>query len=311
MKDTNKKLNFGYSVAGLPTYIEELDNTFQSELLGKIRTLDYVTVHANIAGAGKNIYVATNDILFQAGGSCSENFSGSTSVDDVLLSVCPLTYAEQFCEDQLWDKYLSNYQRKGTDGVVDTLTFEEYWMDSKLKKIAVELDKIYFQGNTSTGTGNLALCDGVIAKLTPVSTEVTGLTFNVTNVIVDVQSMVAAISANLQDEELTLFVDPKIFGNLQLALFNGKYFDPNTFGAEQTYKLPFKPNVTVVSTIGLSGSMNAILGPAEHLHWGADLAPSDKSIRSGYDIKTDKIILRMKTKIGAQVTFGDYFVTNF
>lgn len=311
MKETNKKLNFGYSVAGLPTYIEELDPNFQSEILGRIRTLDYVTVHGNIAGAGKNIYVATNDIKFQSGSNCTENFSGSTSVDDVLLSVCPLTYAEQFCEDQLWDKYLSNYQRKGTDGVVDTLTFEEYWMSSKLAKIATELDKIYFQGDTVSGTGNLALCDGVIVKLSGDSTTVTGLTFSVANVIADVQAMVAAIPANLQDEELSLFVDPKIFGNLQLALFNGKYFDPNTFGASQVYRLPFKPNVTVVSTIGLSGSMDAILGPAEHLHWGTDLAPADKSIRSGYDIKTDKIILRMKTRIGAQVTFPEYFVTNF
>lgn len=313
-----KKLNFAYEVSNLPTYIQELDDKFVPEILGSIRTLDHVTLHSDVKGSGKEIYLGTSEIVFGDASTCNSTFLGTSSYDKVTLNVCYLSSAEQLCQNALWDKYVSNYEKKGVGGIADEITFADYWFNEKINKIAVELDKIYWQGDTVSGVGNLSLCDGVIVKLqdqvgvtgsSPIS--VTGSAFSAGSVISDIQNLIAQMPANLQDTEQVLFVDPAIFGNLQLALFNGKYFDANTFGATQEYRLPFKPNVVVVSTIGLSGTNKAILGVPSYLHYGTDINPSDASLRSAYDIHTNTNIIRYQTKIGAAVTFPESFVISF
>jgi hypothetical protein len=314
-----KKLNFAYAVSNLPTYIQELDNRFIPEILGVIRTLDYVTIHSDVKGAGKELYLGTSTINFQDASVCTATFSGTTTYDKVTLNVCYISSAEKLCQNTLWDKYVSEYARKGQGGLDDSITFADYWFDEKVRKIAVELDKIFWQGDVVSGTGNLRVCDGVLARFedvigvtgsSPIATTFSGASFSAANVITTLQGFVANIPANLQDEALTMFVDPAIFGNLQLALFNGKYFDPNTFGAEQTYVLPFKPNVRVVSTIGLSGTNVVVLGVASYLHWGTDISPLDASLRAAYDIHSNSHIVRYQTKVGAAITFPNTFVVN-
>lgn len=308
------KLKFSYVVSALSPYVDQLNTDFLEKVVGKVRTLDYVTIVPDVKYQ-KQVNLPNSTITFTSADSCGFDPSGSTTYDKVVIGVCDVKYEDQLCNNTLENYWIGKFMKKGS--VQDEIPFEQYWMNEKMNKIAVELDKIFWQGDVTGQTGNLALCDGIIEKLKYASPSrvsvpsASGLTSSST-VIADLQTLVSNIPDAIIDEDLTLFVDPAIFTALQSALFAGKYFNPQTFNVDGgTYVLPFKPNVTVVSTAGLAGTDKAILGKSEYIMWGTDLAPSDEPLKSEYNFRLDAVLVRYRVKIGAQIAYSDLFVTNF
>ena len=128
--------------------------------------------------------------------------------------------------------------------------------------------------------------------------------------------MIAASSADVADrEDLTFFMSVTLFRNYLtgLRLANNFYFDPSSVtnrGGLYEMQYPFQPNIKVVGTVGLQGSNRVTLGPAKQIVVGTDLLSDFTEFQLWYDINTDTLRHRIATKLGVNIAYPEFWVSN-
>lgn len=128
--------------------------------------------------------------------------------------------------------------------------------------------------------------------------------------------MIANLSSDVVDrEDLTFFMSVQGFRNYVTALRNANnyYFDPTSIenrGGILEMAYPFTPGVKVVGTVGLNGSNRVVLGPAKHIVAGTDLMSDFSEFQLWYDINSDQLKHRISTKLGVNISYPEFFVSN-
>jgi hypothetical protein len=69
-------------------------------------------------------------------------------------------------------------------------------------------------------------------------------------------------------------------------------------------------NIKVVGTVGLNGSDRVVFGPAKQIVAGTDLMSDFSSFQLWYDINTYTLKQRVSTKLGVNIAFPEYWVSN-
>jgi hypothetical protein len=69
-------------------------------------------------------------------------------------------------------------------------------------------------------------------------------------------------------------------------------------------------NVTVGGTSGLNGSNRMVMGPAKHIVVGTDLLSDFSQFQLWYDINGDQLKHRVVTKLGVNVAYPEFWVSN-
>ena len=93
---------------------------------------------------------------------------------------------------------------------------------------------------------------------------------------------------------------------------NSYYFDPMSIenrGGVLDVMHPYS-NVRVVGTVGLSGSERVVLGPATQIVVGTDLLSDIDNFQMWYDINSDKLKHRIATKLGVNIAYPEFWVSN-
>ena len=128
--------------------------------------------------------------------------------------------------------------------------------------------------------------------------------------------MLAALSSDVADrEDLTFFMSVQGFRTYVTALrtANNFYFDPASVdnrGGILEMAYPFSPGVKVVGTTGLNGSARVVLGPAKQIVAGTDLMSDFSEFQLWYDINTDQLRHRIATKLGVNIAYPEFWVSN-
>jgi len=123
---------------------------------------DNFRVLPNVKSSTKLANMVFNDPLLQAE-SCA--FSAPTdTLDAKEISVCGLSAMLQLCQFELESSFLSSQMAQGSNGNFEVSSFMNYYWDTAAKQIQEEIAQLRWQGDT-TGTGLLALCDGLEKKL--------------------------------------------------------------------------------------------------------------------------------------------------
>ena len=129
-------------------------------------------------------------------------------------------------------------------------------------------------------------------------------------------SLIATSSADVADrEDLTFFMSVTNFRNYVAGLrgANNFYFDPSSItnrGGLYEMAYPFQPNIKVVGTVGLQGSNRVVLGPAKQIVVGTDLLSDFSEFQLWYDINTDTLRHRISTKLGVNIAYPEFWVSN-
>jgi hypothetical protein len=69
-------------------------------------------------------------------------------------------------------------------------------------------------------------------------------------------------------------------------------------------------NIKVVGTAGLNSSNRIVLGPAKQIVVGTDLMSDFSEFQLWYDINTDSLRHRIATKLGVNVAYPEFWVSN-
>ena len=149
---------FDYDVADLAPYIDQQRQDLITRSVTEAKTLGYIAIQDGIKGS-EAIKLLDDSIIYQEGG-CSMEPDGDTIFSDRNISVETLGYMKRFCQKDLAGFWTQLALRPGAMAEDQTLPFEAQLTNYLLSLHALELDKLIWKGNKSTGSGNLAWMNG-------------------------------------------------------------------------------------------------------------------------------------------------------
>ena len=309
------------NLANLTKYTDQLSGILLKESVLVGTTFDYISIQTGIKYAD-SINILTNTLTAAAGGCGTISPTGSTTLSQRDISVCPIKVEESVCVDEFEQYWIGQLAKEGSYNEFAPEAFNQLYLSNKVEKIGQLVEDLFWRGsvNSTYGGGNLALCNGMLEILentAATSSVVTGVTYsgalNATTALDAVDSMIALIPNDvLESNDLTMFMSHANFRTLMKALRTANYFVAYD-GQQHTFVLEnyTNTNVRVVATRGLLGRNEIVLTPSSNLYFGTDSfgeARNGDGFQFWYDIRDNITYFRAKLKVGAQVAFPQYVV---
>lgn len=302
------KSNFDYNVAGLQPYVDEQREDLIHRSVTEAQTLSYIAIQQGIKGS-EELKLLNDSIVYQSG-DCSMSPSGDTIFTDRAISVETIGYLKRFCQKDLAGFWTQLALRPGAMAEDKTLPFEQILINYLLELHAFELEKLIWQGNKSTGSGNLAFMNGFNQFLTVangcVDLNTSGTSsIDATNAFdIFYEAFTNTPSNVAEGQDFICFTGRENFNFLlknlvDLNLYN---YNPTQIATLSELLLP-GTNMRVVKVNGLNGTTKIYTGRASHFFFGTDLSSDFESYDLWYSFDDDVIYLRSKFRAGVQVPF--------
>ena len=299
--------------------LADFNNETAGELIVKAimegSTIEYATVKEGVKYKEPiNLFEVDLDIV--DGRGCVTSTAGTASMTQRDIEVCQLSSHDGLCLRDLDTKYLGVMQPGGSYN--ESFTLVQEYADQIVKGFQKYNDQFIWTANTASGACsnglNQILSSATAGVVIPAS--ITGSAPTSSTIGDDIDVMLENLSADVQDrEDLTVFMSISNFRKYVVWLRNENnyHFDLNSVENRtnlMAMKHPFTPNVTIVGTIGLQGSNRMVMGPAKHIVVGVDLLSDVSSFQLWYDINDDKLKHRVVTKLGVNVAYPEFWVSN-
>ncbi len=292
--------------------LSAFNNEVAGELLPKIvyggSTMEYVTVKEGVKHQ-EPINLMEVDLQVQYG-TCVSTPSGSLTYSQRNITVCPRTSFDGICLKDM-DKYYLGIADLEPGSYNTTFKTAQVYSDLLVNQFQKSNDSFLWNGDagcTDGGTGLIATISGSTAGVVVAGTA------DVT--LANMDTMLAALSPDVADrEDITFFMSVTNFRTYVAALrtANNFYFDPASIsnrGGILEMAYPFAPGVKVVGTSGLNGSGRIVVGPAKQIVAGTDLMSDFSEFQLWYDINSDQLRHRIATKLGVNIAYPEFWVSN-
>lgn len=246
------------------------------------------------------------DLVVQSG-DCVSTPSGSFDATQRNITVTQRTSYDGLCLDNLNPKYLG-ISALDAGSYNETFKLASVYTEQIVNQMKKSDDS--FLWNVTNGLG--VLTSGSTAGVV-VPAAATGSVSSAT-IIGITDALIENLSDDVADRgDLTIWMSVSNFRKFITALrgLNNYYFDPagieNRTGILQI-GYPFQ-NVKVVGTAGITGDRIALM-PDAYAVVGTDLMSDVDNFQLWYDINADQLKHRLKSKLGVQVAFPEYIVSN-
>ena len=241
-------------------------------------------------------------------GSCVSTPSGSFNATQRNITVTDRISYDGLCLDDLNSKYLG-ISALDAGSYNETFALAETYSDLIVNQMKKKDDA--FLWNTTDGLG-LLTSGSTAGVVTP------GGNAALPPAIADMLDIIDHLIVNIPDDvadrdDLTVWMSVSNFRKYVTALrqANNFYFDPAGV-SERTGLLqmqyPFQ-NVKVIGTSGISGDRICLM-PDQYAVVGTDLMSDVTNFSLWYDINADQLKHRLKSKLGVQVAYPEYIVSN-
>jgi hypothetical protein len=302
--------------------LADFNNQIAGELIIKMvyagSTMEYITIQEGVKFQEPiNLFEVS---LYMQNGTCVSSASGSATFSQRTIEVCPRTSFDALCLKDLDKKYLG-ISALAPGSYNETFALATQYSELIVNQFQKANDQFLWRqvsGSASTFGGTCAVngLNNIITGSTSGVVTIASSSLASANILATMDSMIATSSADVADrEDLTFFMSVTNFRNYLtgLRLANNFYFDPASVtnrGGLYEMKYPFQPNVTVVGTVGLQGSNRVVFGPAKQIVAGTDLMSDFTEFQLWYDINTDTLRHRVSTKLGVNIAYPEFWVSN-
>jgi hypothetical protein len=311
--------------SALTQYVDQLSMDLVREMVLQGRTQQYISVQAGVKYADA-LNIMTSLPVVQPAGCGLVSATGSVTLAQATLQVCPLMIEEQICLngnnslEQYWTgmfmKQGSYYDELGPD------QFAKQYIADKIDKIQGVIDDLIWVGNSNGASysvdPNMLQCNGFLSLIdNSYSTQVVTVTastaglWTATNSIAVVDAMSDALPQDLWDQDdLTLFVSYADFRTYVRNLRNSNYYHFTALESNDIGYSIMHPgtNIRILATRGLKGSSRAVLTPAKNLFFGTDMQNDYESFRIWKSEDFNSIFFRALWKQGVQIAYPQYVV---
>ncbi len=299
--------------------LSDFNNEIAGELIAKMvyggSTMEYVTIKEGVKFE-EPINLMEVDLQLQ-GGTCVSTPAGSLDFSQRNIKVCPRTSFDGICLKDMDRTYLgiAALERGSYNETFALATNYSELLVNQMQKSNDQFLWTAASGSTPSFCdvdGLKILISGSTAGVvTPAGqTALTGST-----ALAQLDTLIEAIPSDVADrDDLTMFMSVTNFRKFVSGIrsSNSYYFDPNSISnrggiLEMVY--PFQ-NVKVVGTVGLQGSERIVVGPTKQIVAGTDLMSDFSEFQLWYDINTDQLKHRISTKLGVQIAYPEFWVSN-
>ena len=246
------------------------------------------------------------DLQVQSG-DCVSTPSGSFDATQRTIQVTQRTSYDGLCLDNLNSKYLgiSSLDRGSYN---ETFKLASVYTEQIVNQMKRSDDAFLWNSTNGLGLLTSGSTTGVVVPDAATGSVSSGTILGITDALIE----------NLSDEvadrdDLTIWMSVANFRKFITALrgINNYYFDPgsisNRTGILQI-AYPFQ-NVKVVGTSGISTD-RIVLMPDAYAVVGTDLLSDVDNFSLWFDINADQLKHRLKSKLGVQVAFPEFIVSN-
>jgi len=309
-------------MALVTTALADFNNQLAGELVLKMvyggSTVEYVTVQEGVKFQEPiNLFDVS---ITMNNSTCVSSAAGSATFSQRNIEVCPRTSFDALCLKDLDKKYLG-ISSIGKGSYNETWALADAYSQLLVNQFQKANDLFLWQqvsGSASTfgGTCNVSGLNRIITGSTSGVVASTVTSVAPANILNTMDAMIQSSSADVANrEDLTFFMSVSNFRSYITALrsANNFYFDPGAVtNRPNLYEMayPFSPNVKVVGTTGLQGSNRVVFGPSKQIVVGTDLLSDFSEFQLWYDINTDTLRHRIATKLGVNIAYPEFWVSN-
>ena len=302
------------NVSALADFNNEVAGLLLPKMIYAGNTAEYVTVKEGIKYK-EPLNLFEVDLQVQDGFGCVTNPSGSATFSQRDLEVCQRTSYDGLCLKDMDKKYL------GISALEPGSYNETFAMANTYAELLVnQFQKSNDQFIWAAQSGSNACVSGLKTIISGSTTGVVvpdGFTgsFDASTALDRMDAAIADLSSDVADrDDLTFFMSVSNFRKYVTAIRNENsfYFDPESItnrGNTLDMMYPFQ-NIRVVGTVGLQGSDRIVLGPAKHIVIGTDLTSDLDEFQMWYDINSDQLKHRINTKLGVNIAYPEFWVSN-
>jgi hypothetical protein len=307
-------------MAGLDvSALANFNNEIAGELIVKTvyggSTMEYITIQEGVKHQ-EPINLFEVDLVLQ-NGTCVSTPSGSATFTQRNITVCPRTSFDGICLKDLDKKYLGISSLE-PGSYNETWALAGAYSDLLVNQFQKSNDSFLWtsvSGSSPAGCSTDGLKLIISGSTAGVVTPAAQTPLTSSTALAQMDSLIEEIPADVADrDDLTMFMSVTNFRKYVSGLrqSNSYYFDPNSISnrggiLEMVY--PFQ-NVKVVGTTGLQGSERIVVGPAKQIVAGTDLMSDFSEFQLWYDINSDQLKHRISTKLGVNVAYPEFWVSN-
>jgi len=306
-------------LSGLTNYVKENELQLTSAAIFSAKTASLIEAQGNVQvgiKSAETINVMTTDAVFQAGGTCGFSSSGTTTITQRSLTVGKIKIQESICPKTFEAKYTQKALREGSS--YDYMAYAAEYSAQKVERIGAALETAIWQGDTASGTANLARFDGLIKIIDglgfggagdPIDGNAADLTtLTSANVIAAVDAIFVALPAALLDKtDVVIFAGNDTFREYVLALRAANLFHYPVDAANMELVIP-GTNVKLIGVNGLNGTDKMFGLSMANLYLGTDLLNEQDRFELFYAKEADEMRFVVEFKMGVQVAFPDEVV---
>jgi hypothetical protein len=306
-----------FSLGSLTPYVEENEQLLVvSSILGP-KTAGLIQSGGTIMPGVKSaetINIMDTDAIFQAGGSCGFTTSGTTTITQRQVVVGKVKVNEAICPKDLEAYYLQKSLPLGSR--YDTIAFAADYTARKAEKIASQLEKAIWQGDTTSLDANLSRFDGFCEIIKDATTSIVNAnsvlyhgsvetSITNANVVAIFDSIYKAIPAQVIDkDDVVIFCGMDVFRTLTVKIKNDDLFHYQTQARPNgEFFLP-GTDIRVIGTPGLNGKDGIYAMRLSNMYLGTDLLDEDQNRWELFFAKeADQVRFVVEFKYGVQVAF--------
>ncbi|CAB5218031.1 hypothetical protein UFOVP208_41 [uncultured Caudovirales phage] len=304
-----------FDVSALSNYTIQNEKLLVTKSLFDAKTQKLIQGEGNVMATVKSsetINVLTTDAIFQTGGTCGFNSSGSTAFTQRTVTVGKIKVHESLCPKTLESKYTQLALAAGS--IPEAIPFEKQYTDLKSGTIAEQFETALWLGDTGSSDVNLNKFDGLVKLIlnsgASINGNTTGITtstgITATNALTIVKNIKNAIPARVKGKKdvrifcgwdvFDVLVDAYVNANLfnwgasQLSYENGEFVIPGT-----AYK--------VTAIHGLDGSNKLYAMRTSNMYLGCDILGEEDKWEIFYAKEAMEVRFVMEAKLGVNIAF--------
>jgi len=302
------KSSFSFDLSGLESFTDQTGGLMLAEAVVKGKTAELCYVQSGVKGS-QNINILSSTLNVQDG-ACGWTSSGSTTYTTRKITVCDKKVNEELCPRDLNNYYQSAFLNAGSYN--ESVPFEEMIVQLKADQISEYIENQLWRATTGT-----SCFDGFGTLISTGTTGVVAVTgasaITSSNAISEVDKLVELLPNEVADRsDIVIWMSMSAYRKYLINLRDTNYYQPWVMEGDQMKEyVTLHPgtNFRVVGTSGINDD-GVYMGPAEYMVVGVDLLDDSERLEAFYDKSVDVVKIRANFKIGAQIAFPEYFVTN-
>ena len=306
-------------LTALSNYVSENAEQLTAAAIFSAKTASMIEAKGNVQvgiKSSETINVMTTDAVFQTGGTCGFNASGTTSITQRSLAVGKIKVQEAICPKTFEAKYTQKALKQGSS--YDYMAYATEYSNQKVARIGAALETAIWQGDTASGNANLNKFDGFVKIIDalgfggagdPINGNTSALTTLTTaNVRTAVDEIFLAIPAALLDkDDVVIFCGNDTFREYVVALRDANLFHYAADVSNQEIIVP-GTNVKIIGVNGLNGLDKFMCLSLSNMYLGTDMLNEQDKFELFYAKEADEMRFVVEFKLGCNVAFPDEVV---